>query len=266
VTKLWIVDAFTDRPFAGNPTAIVMLDGPRPAAWRQAVAAEMNLSETAFVVPRSGGEFDLSWFTPTVEVELCGHATLASAYVLRATEAVDPRSTVNFQTRSGLLKASFIDDRVQLDFPACVAEIAPIAGEIVAALGVHPVETLANSKGYDVAVLAEPGAVRDLRPDHATLRALRCDGVIVTAPGDVDGGTADFVSRYFAPGAGIEEDPVTGSAHCVLAPLWRERLGRNPLFGHQVSARGGMVECEVVGDRVLLRGTAVIVLRGELSG
>ncbi len=268
---LFVVDAFTDRAFAGNPAAVVILDAPAPPEWCQAVAAEMNLSETAFVSSRPDDTFDLSWFTPSVEVDLCGHATLASAHVLREAGGAADDTTVVFHTRSGALAARFVGDRIELDFPSRPPARVACSEALVAALGAAPDEMWSHAEGYEVAVFADPETVRDLRPDHAALRAYGRHGIIVTAAGDVDAGhdvggaCADFVSRYFAPGAGIEEDPVTGSAHCVLAPLWAERLGSKLVTGHQVSARGGRVECEIDGDRVLLRGRAVTVVRGSLA-
>lgn len=262
---LFVVDAFTDRAFAGNPAAVVILDAPAPPEWCQAVAAEMNLSETAFVSSRPDDTFDLSWFTPTVEVDLCGHATLASAHVLREAGGAADDTAVVFHTRSGALTARFVDDRIELDFPSRPPVPAERTEALVAALGASPAEMWAHANGYEVAVFADPETVRGLRPDHAALREYGRHGIIVTAAGDVDAGDADFVSRYFAPGAGIAEDPVTGSAHCVLAPLWAARLGSQLVTGHQVSARGGRVECEIDGDRVLLRGHAVTVVRGSLA-
>jgi PhzF family phenazine biosynthesis protein len=265
MTGVWIVDAFADRPFTGNPAAVVLLDGRRDAAWRQAVAEELNLSETAFVSARDDGAFDLSWFAPAAEVDLCGHATLATAHVLRETGRVDDRVPVAFHTRSGVLRATYAGAQIELDLPALAPRPVAASPELLAALGIATaVETLHHPAGYDVVVVEPATAVFSVAPDLAALRARGPGAVIVTAAGDVAGGDADFVSRYFAPGAGIAEDPVTGSGHCVLAPFWAARLGRSALVGHQLSTRGGRVACEPVGDRVRLRGTAVTVLRGEL--
>lgn len=263
----FIVDAFTDRAFAGNPAAVVILPehDAAPDSWLASVAAEFNLSETAFVVPRPEGGWFLRWFTPTIEVELCGHATLAAAHVLSEhLGTTDP--AIEFHTRwSGVLAVQRLDDRrLEMDFPTRVPSRATLADDLLVALGGSPVETWSHAGGYDLVVYGTAREVAGLQPDHAALARLGVRGVIVTAPGDVTDGAADFVSRYFAPGAGIAEDPVTGSAHCVLGPYWSQRLGRDRVLGHQVSERGGSVECEVVDDRVLLRGSAVTVLEGTL--
>lgn len=263
----YIVDAFTDRALAGNPAAVVILPhhNSAPDSWLAAVAAEFNLSETAFVVPRPEGGWFLRWFTPTIEVELCGHATLAAAYVL-SEHLGRTETAIEFHTRwSGVLTVQRLDDgRLEMDFPTRAPSRATLPDDVLVALGGSHVETWSHSGGYDLVVYGTALDVAGLRPDHAALARLGAQGVIVTAPGDVTGGAADFVSRYFAPGAGITEDPVTGSAHCVLAPYWSQRLGRVRVVGHQVSERGGTVECEIAGDRVLLRGSAVTILEGSL--
>ena len=250
------IDAFTEQRFAGNPAAVCLLDDDRDAAWMQAVAAEMNLSETAFVRPHDGS-FGLRWFTPSIEVDLCGHATLASAHVLF--EALGyQRAHVRFETRSGLLTVGRDGDAYAMDFPAQPPQAcAPPAG-LKEGLGASPLEVLA-SQDY-MAVFHSEAQVRSLTPDYSILRALDLRGVIATAPGD----NVDFVSRFFAPGAGIDEDPVTGSAHCALAPYWSERLGRQRLQARQVSARGGRLECEVNGARVILKGGAVTFMQGQV--
>jgi len=250
-----VVDAFTDTAFTGNPAAVCRLDGAAPEAWMQSVASEMNLADSAFVSPRPDGEWDLRWFTPTVEVDLCGHATLASTHVLG--------QAARFHTRSGVLSCALAGDGwIEMDFPALPPTVAAADEKLLRALGTPDIYTVATSR-FDVLVeLASADAVRSLQPDLGALRGLGARGVIVTAPGDAEG--IDMVSRFFAPGAGIDEDPVTGSAHCVLAPFWAERTGRTTLVGHQASKRGGIVRMRLDGDRVLLGGQAVTVWEGQL--
>lgn len=259
---LWLIDAFADRPFAGNPAAVCLLREEADPAWMQAVAAEMNLSETAFLVPR-GQSFGLRWFTPRVEVELCGHATLAAAHALWETRVLDVRQEALFSTRSGKLAVRRLADGwLEMDFPALPAvEAAPPAG-LLEALGVSA--AFVGRSRFDFLVeAADAGQVRGLAPDLARLARVECRGVMVTARSDVPG--ADFVSRFFAPAQGIPEDPVTGSAHCVLAPHWAGRLGRDRLDALQVSPRGGRLRLALEGDRVKIAGQAVTVLRGELG-
>jgi len=258
---IYQVDAFTSEPFKGNPAAVCLLDGPADDAWMRRVAAEMNLSETAFAAPRSGGDFDLRWFTPAVEVDLCGHATLATAHILWETSILSPNARARFHTKSGVLTAARVDDRVELDFPANPpAPIEPPDG-LLDALGIAA--TYVGRTRFDYLVeVADAGAVRAAAPDIRRLKRLDVRGVMITAASDED--AFDFVSRFFAPGAGVDEDPVTGSAHCALTPYWATKLGRDELVGYQASARGGIVRCRVVGDRVRLSGHAVTVLRGEL--
>jgi PhzF family phenazine biosynthesis protein len=261
---LYTVDAFTDRPFAGNPAAVCLLEsGPADDAWMQAVAREMNLSETAFVQARPGGDgFDLRWFTPTVEVDLCGHATLASAHVLWEAGRLPADRPARFHTRSGLLSASRnAGGTIQMDFPSKPSTPVEAPPGLAEALGVQLVSVSSNGMDYLIE-LTDESAVRGLRPDLRALKAVRARGVIVTARSD--DARYDFVSRFFAPAVGVDEDPVTGSAHCCLAPFWAERLGKTKLVGYQASARGGVVGVEVLGDRVLLNGNAVTVLRGML--
>jgi predicted PhzF superfamily epimerase YddE/YHI9 len=264
---LFQVDAFTAEPFAGNPAAICLLEGdadPGPG-WMQRVAAEMNLSETAFLRPEPGG-YGLRWFTPTVEVELCGHATLASAHVLWTEGRVPAGQAIRFGTAGGPLAAHPGDGgAIWLDFPATPAEpLDPPAG-LVEALGAGAPRWVGRARFDYLLELEDEAAVRGLRPDPRRLGGLTPGsvGVIVTAPAAGPGGY-DFVSRYFAPAAGIDEDPVTGSAHCVLGPFWAGRLGRDELTGFQASARGGLVQVRTDGDRVRLGGRAVTVLRGQL--
>ena len=255
------VDAFTDAPFGGNPAAVCVLTNPLGARFMQDVAREMNLSETAFLVPRADGGFDLRWFTPAVEVDLCGHATLASAHVLWTEGHLGKGETARFSTRSGWLMCQRDGDWIEMDFPAKREEPATPPAELGAALGTTMKYVGRNAFDYLVEVDSE-STVRTLAPDHATLRTLPVRGVIVTAAGSSPG--YDFVSRFFAPGSGIDEDPVTGSAHCALAPFWAARLGKLDMTAYQASPRGGVVKVSVRDDRVRLRGQAVTVLRGEL--
>ena len=255
------VDAFTREPFGGNPAAVCVLPAPADPVWMQRVAREMNLAETAFLVRRDSGEYDLRWFTPSVEVDLCGHATLASAHVLWEGGHLAPGGPAVFHTRSGRLSAVRGDGWIEMDFPAEPAEPAPMPEGLAAALGVEPVHVGRNRFDYLVEVDSE-ATIRRLAPDIRGLGALPVRGIIVTARSETQG--FDFVSRFFAPRAGVDEDPVTGSAHCCLGPYWRRRLGQDAFTAWQASARGGVVKVAVAGDRVLLSGQAVTVLRGEL--
>ncbi|HSL17597.1 MAG TPA: PhzF family phenazine biosynthesis protein [Methylomirabilota bacterium] len=259
-TPIWQVDAFTDAPFRGNPAAVCVLDGPRTEAWMQGVAAEMNLSETAFLVPRDDGGYQLRWFTPACEVRLCGHATLASAHVLWSEGFVEPAATIAFHTiHSGVLTAVRRGDRIELDFPARTPEEVSPPDGLADALGLEP-RFVARAVDDYVVLADDETKVRALRPDFPKLRRVAARGVIVTAPGT----DFDFVSRFFGPAVGVDEDPVTGSAHCCLAPFWADRLGRTSMVGYQASSRGGIVAVTLAGDRVKLAGPAVTVLRGEL--
>ncbi|HEY1375821.1 MAG TPA: PhzF family phenazine biosynthesis protein [Gemmataceae bacterium] len=257
---VYVVDAFADRPFTGNPAAVCPLDRPADDGWMQDVAAEMNLSETAFLAPEADG-FRLRWFTPAVEVDLCGHATLASAHVLWETGRLPAGEPARFHTRSGQLTATRAGGDIVLDFPAVPVEPCPPPDGLTDALGATPRGVGRNR--MDVLVeLDSESAVRRLRPDFGRLTAVPVRGVIVTAPSADP--AFDFVSRFFAPASGVPEDPVTGSAHCALGPFWAARLGKIDLVGRQVSRRGGVVRVGVRGDRVHLGGRAVTVLRGEL--
>lgn len=261
------VDAFADRAFAGNPAAVVILGDDRETHWMQSVAREMNLSETAFVRRLDRNRFDLRWFTPVYEVDLCGHATVATAHVLWKSDYVKPDEQICFESRSGELLVNSFGDEVELNFPVTVA------GEVEPPLGLF--DSFRDSNGlisfsftglnkFDYLLeMASETQLRDLQVDFARLATSKCRGVIVTAVADEDR-DYDFVSRFFAPGAGVDEDPVTGSAHCSLAPYWTSKLGRNTLVGFQASERGGIVKVTMVDDRVLLRGQAVTVLKGEL--
>ena len=254
------VDAFTDTPFAGNPAAVCVLPAPREAQWMQHVAREMNLSETAFLCRRPDG-FDLRWFTPVVEVALCGHATLASAHVLWEDGHLAADTPARFHTRSGLLTATRQDAWIRLDFPALAPEPAVAPEALVQALHVTP-RYVGNNRSFYLVEVATEEIVRTLQPDFTLLQTLPGRGVIVTSQATSAG--FDFVSRYFAPGAGVNEDPVTGSAHCCLGPFWRQRLNKDTFTAYQASARGGVVRVQVQDDRVVLSGQAVTVLRGEL--
>jgi predicted PhzF superfamily epimerase YddE/YHI9 len=248
--RFFIVDAFTDRAFSGNSAGVVLLDAPADAGWMQAVAAEMRHAETAFVVTTGDGPKSLRWFTPAVEVALCGHATVAATHVLGGEQV--------YTTLSGELRAKAADGWVELDFPADPPEKTDDdLSEILPG-----VEIEYTGRGVEnlFAVLPDPQAVRTLEPDLARLKSTWKGRLLVTAKG----AGADYVSRFFAPGVGIDEDPVTGSAHCILSPYWSQRLGRTELTGEQVSARGGIVRTRQDGDRVHLSGQAVTVLSGEL--
>jgi len=256
--SIYQVDAFTDDLFGGNPAAVVLLQQWLPDALLQKIAAENNLAETAFLVPERD-LYHLRWFTPTVEVPLCGHATLASAQVVF--EMLHPgKRSVTFLTRkAGPLTVTIQGDRMSMDFPARPAERVAAPTGLVEALGAEPAEVWAA--GNLLCVFETEGAVRALAPDFRKVAALDCLGVIATAPGN-DG--VDFVSRYFAPGLGVDEDPVTGSAHCTLVPYWSRRLGKTKLEAHQISARGGLLSCEDRGERVSLAGRAVLYLEGRI--
>ena len=254
------IDAFTDRPFAGNPAAVCLLPAARDPGWMQQVALEMNLAETAFLVRRDGG-FDLRWFTPAAEVDLCGHATLASGHLLWEEGHLKPAQAAVFHTRSGVLTAERRDNLIWLNFPATPVAPAPMLPDLERGVGA-PITCLGRTTFDYVVELESDAAVRALQPDLTALGRLPVRGVVVTARSD--DGRHDFVSRFFAPRFGIPEDPVTGSAHCGLAPYWAARLGRNELAGYQASARGGTVLVRVDGERVHLGGQAVTVLRGEL--
>lgn len=257
---LFQIDAFADQPFAGNPAAVCLLPEPRADGWMQRVAQEMNLSETAFLVREEDG-FRLRWFTPAAEVDLCGHATLAGAHVLWEQGRLRPEEPARFHTRSGLLTAVRRGEQVELDFPATpAAPAAPPAG-LAELLGAE-IQFVGRTRFDYLVQLAAEADVRALKPDIARLAALPVRGLIVTARAST--APFDFVSRFFAPAVGVPEDPVTGSAHCCLAPFWRDRLGKDEMTGFQASARGGVVGVRVEGGRVKLRGRAVTVLRGEL--
>ncbi|MBK9262945.1 MAG: PhzF family phenazine biosynthesis protein [Polyangiaceae bacterium] len=257
---IYQVDAFANRPFAGNPAAVCPLETWLPDETLLAIAAENNLSETAFFV-RRGNEFDLRWFTPTVEVELCGHATLASGFVVL--ERIEPTwSQVSFRTRSGELVVKRAGGKWSLELPARPPLPTIVTGDLVEALGERP--TFALQARDLVAVYDNADVVRRLKPDMARIAALPTFAVAITAPGSDADADVDFVSRFFAPAKGVPEDPVTGSLHCTLVPYWSGRLGRTRMRARQVSARGGELECALADDRVELTGGAVLVLEGRM--
>jgi len=255
---IYQVDSFTNVPFAGNPAGVCILAEPREENWMQNVAKEMNLSETAFLIKQDDG-YSLRWFTPAVEVDLCGHATLASAHILWETSLLDQQ--VRFHTRSGLLTAEKRGAWIMMDFPATPEKPAAAPAGLAEALGVEP--NYVGQNKFDMLVeVASEEIVRSMRPNFTLLEQLPARGVIVTSRATSD--DFDFVSRFFAPRVGVNEDPVTGSAHCCLSPFWSKRLGRNELVGYQASARGGVVRARLDGERVHLSGQAVTVLRCEL--
>jgi PhzF family phenazine biosynthesis protein len=267
--RLLQIDAFTSQAFRGNPAAVCLLDREREERWMQDVAAEMNLSETAFLLRRNvderadaerpgTGDYSLRWFTPAVEVALCGHATLASAHALYEEHGL---TSVRFHTKSGVLTADRTGNAIELDFPATLEQPADAPEGLLESLGVPaPVYVGRNKFDYLVEVASED-ELRALDPDHGKLRRIPVRGVIVTSRSP----DFDFVSRFFAPGSGVDEDPVTGSAHCCLTPYWSAKLGKSEMTAYQASKRGGIVRVRLAGDRVKLGGEAVTVLRGELT-
>jgi len=258
-TPIFQIDAFTTRRFAGNPAAVIPMDRFLDDTTLQAIAAENNLAETAFLVPE-GRDYRLRWFTPTVEVPLCGHATLASAAAVM--ERLEPgRGKVIFHTASGALTVKRINGGYAMDFPVRPSEPVATPPGLAEALGVVPVEVLSDAFNY-IVLLESAQLVRDLAPDIAAIARMDRSGLVVTAPGDE---TYDFVSRYFAPAKGIPEDPVTGGAHCALAPYWAKRLGKTALRAYQASRRGGEITCRLAGDRVELEGSCVFYLEGEVE-
>ncbi len=256
------IDAFTDRAFAGNPAAVCLLDEPADAEWMQAVAREMNQSETAFLVPVHGG-WDLRWFTPTVEVDLCGHATLAAAHYLFEHRGASWDDQLSFFTASGELTARMANDGwIELDFPVGAPEPVTPPGALLDSLGLTDVVGVFRSRLDYLIEVPSVEQLRDLDPDYTRLRHIGTRGVIVTSVGE---GLYDFISRFFAPSVGVDEDPVTGSAHCVLAPYWSERLGKTDMLAYQASPRGGVIRVGLRDDRVLLGGQAVTVLTSVLN-
>ena len=259
--EIYQVDAFTDQAFAGNPAGVCLLKKEAEDEWMQQVAAEMNLAETAFVRRIDQDTFSLRWFTPLIEVDLCGHATLASAHVLWQEDAVDPMDPIRFETRSGILTCKNMAGRIQMDFPASPAEEFPVPAEVIEALGVQPIFCGKNQFDYLVEVASE-SEVRQSVVDMVKLRGVPIRGVILTSRSEQT--ESDFVSRFFAPASGVDEDPVTGSAHCCLGPYWGPKTGKTELLGFQASRRGGFVEIHLLSDRVMLLGKAVTTLKGNL--
>jgi PhzF family phenazine biosynthesis protein len=257
---IYQVDAFTDKPFAGNPAGVCILSEPRDEGWMQNVAREMNLSETAFLLKEQDG-FSLRWFTPAVEVDLCGHATLASAHILWEAGYLKPEEQARFNTRSDLLTAERQGDWIEMNFPATPEEPAEAPDDLIEALGVPAAYVGKNRFDYLVEVDSEE-VVRNMQPDFTLLAKVSARGIMVTSIPSTQ--NYDFVSRFFAPQVGINEDPVTGSAHCCLGPYWSKRLEKNEFVAYQASPRGGVMRVRVDGDRVYLGGQAVTVLRGEL--
>ncbi len=259
--NIFKVDSFTEKPFGGNPAGVCILSEPGDEAWMRSVAREMNLSETAFL-HREKELFNLRWFTPVAEVELCGHATLASAHILWETGILGPKEEARFQTKSGLLTAARSGGMIELDFPAKPEKQAEAPKGLIEALGTTPLYVGRNTFDYIVEIESQE-AVRDIAPDIARLTKIPARGVIVTAAASSAG--FDFVSRFFAPAVGVDEDPVTGSAHCCLGPYWGAKLGKTEMKAYQASARGGIVRVRLAGDRVVLGGHAVTILRGTLA-
>ncbi len=260
--SIYQVDAFTDQPFTGNPAAVCLLPGPRDASWMQNVAKEMNLSETAFLIEQKEG-FDLRWFTPAVEVDLCGHATLASAHILWETGRITIQEKARFHTRSGLLTAEAQKGEIELNFPAKPEEAAEAPAGLMEALGVKAQYVGKSIFDYLVEVESEE-IVREAKPDFSLLQTVPVRGIILTSRAQT--ASFDFISRFFAPKVGVNEDPVTGSAHCTLGPFWSKKLGKKEFLAYQASPRGGTVRVRVGEDRVHLGGRAVTILRGELIG
>jgi PhzF family phenazine biosynthesis protein len=262
---IYQIDAFADRVFAGNPAAVIPMDAWLPDETLRAIAAENNLAETAFLISDETGEADyhLRWFTPVIEVDLCGHATLATAHYLLNIAAPD-KPSVSFRTRSGILTVTRDGDRLSMDFPAYQTAEREMPG-LAEALGVEALASLHSpdepERDRMILLLADEAAVRAVSPDISALKRFDDVSVCVTAPGD----EIDFVSRYFAPNHGIDEDPVTGSNHSILAPYWAERLGKSDLVARQISERGGELRCRVGGGRVEISGRAVLYLKGEIE-
>jgi len=259
--KIFQVDAFADKPFTGNPAAVCVLEKQIEELWMQDIASEMNLSEAAFLYRVEDG-FNLRWFTPTLEVDLCGHATLASAHVLWEMGYLKPSEEARFHTRSGLLNASKKGGLIELDFPSEPAEEAPVPSGLKEGLGIHPIYVGKNRFDYLVQVQSED-TVKNLEPNFNILKEIPVRGIIVTSI--CESGEYDFVSRFFAPASGIDEDPVTGSAHSCLGPFWQKRLGKSRLKAYQASRRGGIIHVSLNGNRVLLGGNAITVFRGEIA-
>jgi len=257
---IYQADAFTDKPFGGNPAAVCMMPGPADPAWMQHVARDMNLSETAFLYRDRDG-YNLRWFTPTVEVEICGHATLASAHILWETGRVSRGEAIEFYTLSGTLTASMQGDMIELDFPSEPEHKADAPPKLTESLGVKPLYVGRNRFDYLVEVESAE-EVRALKPDFALLAAIPVRGVMVTSASDDP--KYDFIARFFGPASGIDEDPATGSAYCCLGPYWEKKTGKSEFLAYQASERGGVIGVRVLGERVKLLGKAVTVFKGEM--
>lgn len=262
--KFCTVDTFTDTLFKGNPAAVCVIGEFPSDDFMQSIATEVNLSETAFIVPLNGNHFDIRWFTPKVEVSLCGHATLAAAHVLWTEMEIVTTEEIYFESKSGVLKAWRDDDGITLDFPAHYVEPISIPEGLIEALGVSPV-SVGQANDDCLVELHSAQEVINLSPDIARLANIDCRGIIITAEGNADT-DYDFVSRFFAPKVGVTEDPVTGSSHCKLATYWSERLGKNVFNAYQASKRGGYVKVRHEGERVLLTGHAVTAFSGKFVG
>ncbi|NLI97623.1 PhzF family phenazine biosynthesis protein [bacterium] len=258
---IYQVDSFTGKPFKGNPAGVCVLEEPGETQWMQNMAKEMNLSETAFLY-KLKDSYNLRWFTPKVEVEMCGHATLASAHILWSEKYESENSELRFHSLSGILKAKMLDGWIELDFPQRPQEQVEAPPGLLEALGVKAIYVGKNKFDFFVEV-SSANEVRALSPDFRMLREFNVRGVIVTAKSDLP--EYDFVSRFFAPGAGIDEDPVTGSAHCCLAPYWSQKIGKKEMVAYQASERGGVVKVRLTGDRVYLMGKSVTIFKGELT-
>ncbi|QEG37993.1 PhzF family phenazine biosynthesis protein [Bythopirellula goksoeyrii] len=258
----WQIDAFTQVPFSGNPAAICWIDCDAPIEWMQAVANEMNLSETAFV-RRQADDYSLRWFTPEVEVSLCGHATLASAHALWTADLHSRKEPIRFHTQSGVLTCRLTDETIEMDFPSKPSLNAEPPEGLLEALGLESVVEVRKNGMDHLIVVNRAETVRSLKPDFGKLKSIPTRGTIVTSESDDD--SYDFVSRFFAPAVGIDEDPVTGSAHCCLGPYWAAELGKRELVALQASRRKGVVQVRVADNRVILGGQAVTVWRGELE-
>jgi PhzF family phenazine biosynthesis protein len=258
--KIFLINAFTDQPFTGNPAAVCFLPGPKDAEWMQKVAKEINLPTTAFIEHTNGG-FSLRWFTPTTEIPLCGHGTLASAYVLWEIGYIQAEHSVSFSTKSGILTAAVKNGWIELDFPSAPDHEITAPDKLIKALGVVPKYVGKNQLDYIVEVESED-VVKNLTPAIDSIAQLPIRGVIVTSRSS--SGKFDFISRFFSPAQGIVEDAVTGSAHCCLGPYWKRRLNKDEFIAYQVSSRGGMIKVKIANNRVLLSGKAVTILKGEL--
>ena len=263
---IFTVDAFTDKPFSGNPAGVCLLDSPLDEKLMHNIAFEMNLSETAFLFKKDDGSYNLRWFTPVVEVDLCGHATLASSHILWEKEKEKKSAELEFNTKSGMLKANFRNGGIELDFPLIESKVVETPKGLIKALGVEPINLFRTQWNY-IAELDSEETVRKVKPDFDLLRTLEAWGTIITskASKELSKEGFDFVSRFFAPAKGVKEDPVTGSAHCALAPYWMNRLGKKKFNAYQASERGGIVGVRVDEDRVYLTGSAVTVLSGSIN-